>query len=82
MSEKLIEWSAGDYSPTYIFTVDGNGEYVRLEKVLNIPSGWPQSKEIEITQEYIDYMANRGFDKYKDYIKSFKKYEPIGSKGE
>ena len=65
---KLIEWSPSDYSPTYMFHVDGDGNFEGLHRVRNIPTGWPQSREIDITEFHIKYMTGDGFEKYKKHI--------------
>lgn len=66
---KTVEWTPNDYSPTYNFDVDENGNFIRLNKVFDLPNGYKERKEIAIEQHYIDYMSGDGFEKYKSYIK-------------
>jgi len=64
---KIVDWTPNDFSPTYRFEVDDKGGFVKLHKIFDIPTDYPQSKEIEIKQHYIDYMSGDGFDKYKEH---------------
>lgn len=64
---KTVEWSPGDYSPTYNFDVNEKGEFVKLNKIFNIPTGYPGQKEVKIEQHYIDYISGDGFEKYKKH---------------
>lgn len=63
--ENIIDWSPNDYSPTYRFSVDDNGSFIRLHKVFNMPPYYDQSEEIQIEQYHIRYMSGDGFEKYK-----------------
>lgn len=64
---KTVEWTPNDYSPTYVFDVDGNGEFLKLNKIFNLPAGYKDRQEIAIEQHQIDYISGEGFEKYKSY---------------
>lgn len=64
---KTIEWTPSDYSPTYNFDVNEKGEFVKLNKIFDMPTGYPQHKEIKIEQHFIDYISGDGFEKYKSH---------------
>jgi hypothetical protein len=66
---KTMEWTPSDYSPTYNFDVNEKGEFIKLNKIFDIPSCYPEQREIEIEQHYVDYISTKGFEKYKSHRK-------------
>lgn len=62
---KTVEWAPCAYSPTYNFEVNDNGEFLKLNKIFDLPAGYKERKEIAVEQHYIDYMCGDGFQKYK-----------------
>lgn len=64
---KIVEWGPDDYAPTYKFEVDEKGDFVKLLKIFDIPTGYPGQKEIPIADGHVTYISGVGFEKYKKW---------------
>lgn len=65
-------WSPNEYSPTYVFETDGQGNFVRLLEVWDLEDIWPQRTRIDHWQDFSKYFTEHGgFDKFREHRRYF-----------
>lgn len=68
-AHKRFFWTPNDFSPTYDVETDGNGNFVKLHALWDIPpQTWPEAKQLPVTEGHIKYVSGEGFEKMKEAI--------------
>jgi hypothetical protein len=58
-----VLWTPNDFSPTYDVESDGNGNFVKLHAVWDIPPDYPRAKQT-MKPHHLEYISGRGWEDF------------------
>jgi hypothetical protein len=58
-----VLYTPNDYSPTYDVESDGNGNFVKLHAVWDIPPEYPGAKQ-KMEPHHVEYISGKGWEDF------------------